>query len=552
MVSAGIQATKQASVEGNVSLGRSRIRLILLNLLLIVSTLAVYAPVRQYPFVNFDDPWYILNNHYIQHGLTPAMLRWSFTERGYCHNWHPLTWISHGLDIQMFGLNSGAHHEVNVFLHVLDVLLLFWVLRRATGYLGRSFMVAALFALHPINVESVAWLSERKTVLSMVFFLLTFAAYRWYARKPSDGRYGLVALLYLMGLMAKPQVIALPLLLLLWDYWPLQRIITKQEAADPPAEVFARRSFWQLVGEKIPLLVIGTGAAVITMLAQEVGSPQSWPYSLPIRLENAVVSYVWYIRKALWPSRLAPFYPHPGNSLTGWQVLSALLVLLLITALVYLGRRHRYLVVGWFWFLIALLPMIGLIQAWEQGMADRYAYQSFVGLFIIACWGVAECGQHLRVPAVVIAGLSAAVLLSFGIAARKQTRYWANSVAIWTRSLQITPENNFVAEGSLGYVLTQAGYQAQAVPYLKKALQLRPNDPLSNLELAVYEQQHGSLTTAIELYKRALAAPDSITAQKRYALTNLARAYTRLGDSEQASQCWQQAQNLPPDDTAQP
>jgi hypothetical protein len=524
-----------------------------LSLLLIAATVAVYLPVHHYPFVNYDDPWYVKGNPYIQDGLTPAMLYWSFTERGYCHNWHPLTWISHGLDIQMFGLNPGPHHDVNVLLHVIDVVLLFWILYGATGYMGRSFMVAGLFALHPINVESVAWLSERKTVLSMVFFLLAFAAYRWYARKTTDGRYALVALLYVMGLMAKPQVIALPLLLLLWDYWPLQRIDWKEEPSEPPTEVLVRSSFRKLLAEKIPLFVIGIGAAGMTMSAQEAGTPQKWwSYSLPIRIENAIVSYVWYIRKAIWPSRLAPFYPHPGDSLTAWQVLTSLAVLLVITALVWLGRRHRYLVVGWLWFLIAIAPMIGLIQAWEQGMADRYAYQSFVGLFIIACWGVGEWAQRVRVPALVTAGLSIAVLVSFGVAARNQTRYWADSVAIWTRSLQITPDNNFVGNGSLAYVLTLAGRQAEAVPYLKRALQLRPGDPVANLELADYDHHTGDLTAAIEYYNRALSSSDSVTAQRRYALSNMAQVYSKMGNSEQARQCLEQARRLPPDGPAQP
>ena len=552
MASAGIQVTEPPSHQVHTSSGRSWVIVAVLASLLVVATIIVYAPVHHYPFVNYDDPWYVKNNPYIQNGLTPAMLHWSFTERGYCHNWHPLTWISHGLDIQMFGLNARAHHDVNVFLHALDALLLFWVLWRATGYIGRSFMVAALFALHPINVESVAWLSERKTVLSMVFFLLTFAAYRWYARQPKDGRYAVVAFLYILGLMSKPQVIALPVLLLLWDYWPLQRIAGGEEASEPPAEIFPRSSVRRLIVEKIPLLVIGAGAAWITMRAQEVGTPQTWPYSLPIRLENAIFSYAWYLRKLIWPSQLAPFYPHPGNSLTILQVLSAFVLLLLISTLVFLGRRHRYLVVGWFWFIIALLPMIGLIQVWEQGRADRYAYQSFLGLFIMICWGLAEYAKRMRVPTMALAGLSAAVLLTLAIAARVQTRYWADSVAIWTRSLQITPDNNFVANGSMAYVLIQSGQPAEAVPYLTKALQLRPNDPLNNLELATYEHKIGDLPAALQHYQLALAAPDSVTAQKRYALAGMVRAYTTLGDSEHAHECWQQAQQLPADDTAQP
>lgn len=530
----------------------SRARLTLLNLLLIVSVVLVYAPVRHYPFVNYDDPWYVAENPHIQDGLTGTSLRWALLEHEYCHNWHPLTWVSHAVDIQMFGLDAGAHHEVNVVLHALDAVLLFWVLRRATGYTGRSFMVAALFALHPINVESVAWISERKTVLSMPFFLLAFEAYRRYARKPTDARYALVAFLYILGLMAKPQVIALPLLLLLWDYWPLQRVVTREQATERPLEDFPQRQFWKLLGEKIPLLVIGAGAALMTMSAQEVGSPEHLRFSLWVRLENAVVSYAKYIGKALWPARLAPFYPHPGNSLTIFQVSSALALLLLISGLVFVGRRHRYLVVGWLWFLIALLPMIGLVQVWEQGMADRYAYQSFIGLFVMACWGWAECTQRLHLPAGVTAGLAAIVLLSLAIVARNQTRYWSNSVTLWTRSLQVTPSNNFIAEGSLGYVLMRQGHQAEAMPYLLKALQLRPNDPMNNLEVGLIQQTRGDLSEAVEHYKRALNASDITTGNRQFALTNLARAYTALGDASQARLYAEQAQELPSDNSLQP
>src|SRR5579863_4239014 len=522
--------------------------LIVLNVLLVVATLVVYAPVRHYPFINYDDPWYVAHNPYIKDGLTPAMFRWAFMERGYCHNWHPVTWISHALDIQLFGLDPGAHHDVNVLLHALGAVLLFWMLRQATGYTGRSFMVAGLFSLHPINVESVAWISERKTLLSMIFFVLVFAAYRWYARKPDDTRYSLVAGLYILGLMAKPQVIPLPVLLLLWDFWPLQRLAGKEQAWEVPIEVFPQRTLRQLIVEKIPLLVIGIGSAAITMLAQEVGPPQHWPYTVSVRVENAIVSYARYLGKAVWPVRLAPFYPHPGSSLTAWQVGSSLALLLLITGLVAVGRRHRYLVVGWLWFLIAMRPMIGIIQVWEQGMADRYGYQSFIGLFIIACWGCAEVASRLHVPKPVLAAVSVVVLLSLGMAAHNQTRYWSDSVAVWTRSLEITPQNNYVGEQSLGYVLTISGRQAEAMPHLLHALQLRPDDPLSNLEVARYDESTGKTRDAIEYFKRALAAPDSVPGQKHLALTSMAHDYEALGDADLARQCWEQASKLPPDD----
>ena len=552
MVSAGTQIKPTISEHRVSVFGSSSTRFLLLNALLIVATIFVYAPVRHFPFVNYDDPWYVARNPYIQSGVTVQTLSWAFFTPGYCHNWHPLTWISHAADIQMFGLDPGAHHDMNVLLHIIGAMLLFWVLRRATGYTGRSFMVAALFAVHPINVEAVAWISERKTLLSMVFFLLAFAAYRRYAQKPNDARYASVAFFYICGLMAKPQVIMLPVLLLLWDYWPLQRISIAEESSEAPAEVFPQRSFRQLVVEKIPLFVIAIGSAIMTMFAQEVGTPQKWPYSLSIRSQNVIYSYAKYIAKAFWPSRLAPFYPHPGNSLSVVQVTSCLLFLLLITGLVFVGRRRRYLVVGWLWFLIALLPMIGIIQVWEQGMADRYAYQPFIGLFIMVCWGVAECASRFRVPAVVLAGVSVAVLCSLMLVARYQTRFWANSIAIWTRSLEVTPKNNQVAQGSLGYVLRVAGRRTEAMPYLLEAVRLKPSDPGNNLQLAICEQEMGNAPAAIEYYKAVVAAPNSLAEEKRIAFQNIARAYTSLGNADTARQYARQADAIPAEPVQQP
>ena len=430
-------------------------------------------------------------------------------------------------------------------------MLLFWVLRQATGYTARSFAVAALFALHPINVEPVAWISERKTLLSMIFFLLVFAAYRWYARRPGDGRYALVAAFYLLGLMCKPQIIPIPVLLLLWDYWPLQRMAARTISADPAPDSLPQQSFWQLFKEKIPLFVIGLGSAIITMLAQEVGPPQKWPFTLTVRIENAIISYARYLGKAVWPAGLSPFYPHPGNSIAVWQVLGALALLAAISVSVFMGRRHRYLVVGWLWFLIALLPMIGLIQVWEQGMADRYAYQSFIGIFIIFCWGYADCARRLRLPVTVSAVLLALILLALGTGARYQTRYWSSSVAVWSRSLEVTPRNNFIAQQSLGYTLTLEDRQAEAAPYIRNALEMRPDDPLSNIELAMYEEGRGNLVEAISHYRRALEAPSSVPTQKRLALLHMSRAYRALGDDQAARECSLRADKiLVEDDTA--
>ena len=329
-----------------------------------------------------------MENPHIKDGLTGATVFWALTH-GYSANWHPLTWMSHALDVQVFGMDPAPQHDENVFFHALNAVLLFLVLKRATGYTGRSLMVAALFALHPLNVESVAWIAERKTMLSTLFCILALGAYGWYARKPGFGRYVVMAGLFVLGLMSKPQIIMLPLVLLLWDYWPLQRMGANTLSETATGESITGRSFWWLVKEKIPLFFICLVDAGLTMIAQHTtGAPQ--PFSLWLRIENALVSYARYIGKASWPTNLAVYYPHPGKAIQFWQVALASLLLLAITWFSVKASRHRYLIVGWLWFLIMLVPMIGLVQVDVQGMADRYAYASFIGLFLMVCWGVAD------------------------------------------------------------------------------------------------------------------------------------------------------------------
>ncbi len=367
----------------------------LLAFLLMLLTLAVYNPVKRLAFVNYDDRDYVTRNIQVQSGLEWDTVQWAFSTLD-AANWHPLTWLSHALDYQLFGMNPSRHHSTNLLLHALNVALLFWVLRRATGYAGRSFMVAALFALHPINVESVAWVSERKNLLSMLFFILALGAWRWYAQKPRLHRYAVVAILFALGLMAKPQIITLPFVLLLWDYWPLQRMFRSPDLSEP--SLYPPRPFSWLVVEKLPLLVLAAASACITIVAQRAGGAMSGLSYFPrsIRLENAVVSYVRYIDKALWPARLANFYPHPQGLLNPWQVLAAFALLLGITALVIAQRRHRYLLVGWFWFLGTMVPMIGIVHVGAQGMADRYAYLPFIGLFLMICWALADWARRFQ------------------------------------------------------------------------------------------------------------------------------------------------------------
>src|SRR5579863_3190192 len=407
----------------------------LLSVLLAVLTVALYLPVERYDFVNYDDTIYVTQNAHVQEGLTPETLRWAFTTYA-VGTWHPLTWISHALDCQLFGLDPAGPHAVNLLLHVVNAMLLFWILQRATGFTGRSFAVAVLFALHPINVESVVWIAERKNSLSLMFFLLALGAYQWYVEgaQPTPThpkrwdewgtRYLLVVVLFALGLMAKPQVITFPFVLLLWDFWPLKRLALRsspfafrQKAPDDIsgekriANSEQRIRDWRfLLLEKLPLFALSAVSAAITMAAQRADGNKAW-YPLSLRLEYAIVSYVQYIAKALWPARLSPFYPHPDH-VSVWQVAGAALLLGAITlAVVRLRRSRPYLLVGWCFFLGTLVPMLGLEGVGyqgRQGIADRYAYLPFIGLFIMVCWGLAEWAERKRVSISFMRAITAA------------------------------------------------------------------------------------------------------------------------------------------------
>ena len=513
-----------------------------LSLLLAAATLALYYPVHHHPFVNYDDSVYVTANPHVQSGLDWDTVKWAFTTYD-AGNWHPLTWLSHTLDCQLFELHPAGHHDVNLLLHGLNVLLLFWVLQKATGFAGRSFMVAALFALHPINVQTVAWVAERKNLLSMLFFLLALGAYQWYARQPGVGRYALVALLFALGLMAKPQVITLPCVLLLWDYWPLRRM-SLPALAGPCGEgppMVPAKSFYSLLEEKFPLLAIAGVNAFITMQAQGRGGARNY-FPRFIRLGNAIICYARYVGKAVWPSHLALFYPHPGYSLKVSHVVAALIFLLAITALVIHQRRYRYLAVGWFWFLGTLVPMIGLIQVGVQAMADRYAYLPFIGLFIMICWGVADWSGQRHISAAWLATVSIAVLVALTVTARVQLGHWTDNVTLWSHTVQVTGPN-FIAENSLGIALQRAGREDDAIPHYWKAVAINPDDAASNLNLAEYDRRHGNLLACIERCKK-VPAMTQLTLEKASAYAKMALAYHALGDTARERECLEEVQKI--------
>jgi hypothetical protein len=526
----------------------------LFGLVLVVATVVLNLPVHGYPFVNYDDDVYITYNDHVKSGLSWDTVQWAFTSYD-ASNWHPLTWLSHAADYQMFQLDAGGHHETNLLLHVLNVLLLFYVLWRATGFVGRSFFVAGLFALHPVNVESVVWIAERKSLLSMLFFLLALGAYRWYVRKPRVARNFVVALLFALGLMAKPQVITFPLVLLLWDYWPLRRMFA-EEPRVPPQEA-ARgvlpRSFRYLVVEKLPLFVLSAASAVMTIKAQHYAGAMSGVHWQPltIRLENAIVAYARYIGKAFWPASLALVYPHPGASIQAWQVVASLLFLLIITALVVANRRRRYLLVGWLWFLGTLVPMIGVIQVGVQAMADRYAYLSFIGLFLMVGWGLSELAERRRVSSAWQAGLCTAMLVALFAVARIQIGYWSDNVTLWTHVLKVT-RGNWVAENNMGHALLNAEREDDAVGHFRAAVAINGSDADSTLNIGAYEQQHGDLSGAIEQYNKTIGiTKDMIRLNvpvRDQAFRNMARAYLSLGNYPLARESFRQAVDLNPQD----
>jgi len=527
------------------------IHVYLSGLALFLLSVALYYPVHTHPWVNYDDNVYVTDNLHVQEGLSWDTIAWAFTTFD-GSNWHPLTWLSHALDVQLFGVSPHRHHLTSVFLHALNAALLFWLLLRATGRVGRSFMVAALFAVHPVNVESVVWIAERKTVLSMLFFVLALGAYRWYAIRPRTSRYAVVTLLFALGLMAKPQVITFPFVLLLWDYWPLNRMaLTRRNISlsDSPAALPHRR-FWDLVVEKVPLLAIAIASAVLTMKAQRsngaVLSLEVTPLSA--RLSNALVSYVKYLRNAFWPTKLAPLYPHPGESLPASQVYGALLILVTITALIVAQRRRRYLLVGWLWFLGTMVPMLGLVQVGRQAMADRYAYLPLVGIFIAVCWGLADAAEAATLSsgkplaARWLPELSAIVLVALSLMARRQIAYWGDNALLWRHTIQVTAPN-YIAQDNLGWVLGGREQMDEAVVHFRLAAAINPDDSISLYNIGYYEQQKGDFAAAIEQYQKALILTTS-KALRIKTLENMAYAYRDSGKHAEAQHCFDEVSKL--------
>ncbi len=500
---------------------------ILLGALLVVATLLLYGRVTHDEFLAFDDSPYVTKNIHVNTGLNLDNVVWAFTAFHEA-NWHPLTWLSHMADCQLFGLKSGAHHLVNVALHAVNVLLLFWLLQRATSAVWRSFFVAALFAVHPLNVETVAWVAQRKSLLCTLFILLTLAAYGGYVRRPDWKRYLVVVAAFALALMSKPMAVTLPLVLLLLDYWPLRRY---EDRDDLPF----RQKWVRLSVEKLPLLLMSAASSALTLLAQRSGGAVADSSALPlsVRLGNAIVSYVAYLGKTVWPAKLAVFYPHPQNSLPWSDVIAATVILVAITMAVLYFHRARYLAMGWFLFVITLIPVIGIVQVGRQAMADRYAYLPCLGLFIILAWALSDAVDATAIPRVVPAVAALCLIGAFAVATTRYLQYWQSGVKLLTHAALVAGRPDPGLEEFLADDLASAGRVDEAYRHYGEACVLLPNYPTCHYNMAEILFTRHQLRDALEQYQ--LAA--SLTASKDMALSSLINSgeiLLELGDYQTA------------------
>jgi protein O-mannosyl-transferase len=464
---------------------------------LAVLVLGFYSPAIRNGFVVFDDSLYLSKNQAIHGGLSVTAIKWAFTT-SMGGNWHPLTWLAHAFDWQLFGPNPAGHHAVSVLLHAANAALLFLILEAATGLLWPSLFVAAIFALHPLNVESVAWAAELKNVISMFFGLLALGSYTKYARSHKRGFYISTLIFFALGLMAKPQIIPLPFLLLLWDYWPLDRL----ERSAGKRKRAHTLSF--LIREKTPLFVLAALSAIITMTAQRSADAVHGlgQVSLISRLENCVVSYVQYLGSMFWPVKLVPMYPHPAGALPVWQVVASGVVLLVITGVVIWQRKHRYLLMGWLWFLGTLVPMIGLVQVGEQARADRYMYLPMVGILIAIVWAVRNAAEEKHIAKRWLAAPAVLAVIALGTATVHQLARWRDGETLWRYTLSVT-QQNYMAHDNLAMVFAEEGRADEAIAEFRAAESLHQYPAPQILNLALYEQNHGHLAGAIEQYEQA-------------------------------------------------
>jgi protein O-mannosyl-transferase len=524
--------------------------ILLIYFALAVSTLLVFWQVRNFDFVDYDDNDYVYENPHVLNGLTADAVWWAFTT-GHSANWHPLTWLSLMLDCQLFGPGPGGFHLVNVLLHLANTLLLFMVLKKMTGTLWPSAFVAAVFALHPMHVESVAWIAERKDVLSTFFWLLTMWAYARYAEIPKLGWYLITLILFVLGLMAKPMLVTLPFVLLLLDYWPLNRLMPQTVAAsgrqrrksapaanNPP-------TLYRIIIEKVPFFALSVISSVITFLVQRSSGAMSDVdiISLNNRIANIFLSYAQYIGKMFWPQNLAVFYPfNAAGSIPFWQtVMCALLLLGISFFVVRFGRNRRYLPLGWFWFVGTLIPVIGIVQVGKQAYADRYTYVPYIGLFIMLAWGLPQLLSKWPQRKIALGVSMVIVLTASGICAHRQTSYWNNNDTLFLHANEVT-QNNYLAYNNLGNFYARFGRYTEAIKSYEQAVKIKPDYTLAHNNLGIAYGSLNRLPEAIDAFKQAIKSNPNFAA----AYNNLGVAYDGLGRSTEAIDAYSQAIKINP------
>jgi tetratricopeptide (TPR) repeat protein len=506
---------------------------------LILVPLAVFWQLRLCDFIIYDDPLYVAKNSHVVSGFTWENIAWAFSYN-YASNWHPLTWLSHMLDCRLFDLKPSYHHLTNLLLHIAAVLLLFAALKRMTGAIWPSAFTAALFALHPLHVQSVAWIAERKDVLSTCFWMLIMICYVRYVRRQSAAGFLLTLLVFALGLMAKPMLVTLPFVLLLLDYWPLDRI--GHISLTQPSY---RRTILRLVCEKIPFFILSVVSSALTFLAQQkLAVIQVHKLPLATRVANAVVSYLEYIEKMFWPSRLAIFYPYSTDRLSMWRTAVAVLLLVGITILVIrLASKYRYLPVGWFWYLGTLVPVIGLVHVGLQARADRYTYVPLMGLFIIIAWGTPDLLKNWRHRRIILAVSAAAVLSALSVCTWRQTGYWRNSKTLFENAIK-TDDDNYMAYTLLAYSYHEQGKFEQALAYDSKALQIKPDYSLAYADIGYILFKMGKLDEALAQFKQALQFDPGLFDVYQ----NIGKILSLQGRLDEATECLRKAVSLEPTD----
>jgi len=549
---------------------------------LFLSIFLIYFQMHNYNFISLDDPLYVVNNKQVQRGLSLESISWAFSlsKQGEITNWHPLTWISHMLDYQLFGLNAGMHHMSNVFLHAISAMLLFLALRWMTGSLWKSAFVASLFAFHPINVDSVAWIAERKNLLSTVFWMLTMIFYFFYTKKPHISVYLLIIAAFSLGSLAKPMLMTLPFVLLLLDYWPLGRITIPQWNEDKAEWYQFYYVAYKLVLEKIPLMVLSFVFFYVTMLSLKMSHTIKASDLTPmdLKIKNAIVSYLIYMGKMVWPKDLSIFYPFP-DAIPMWEVMGSIIVLLMITVIAQIKyRKYPYFIVGWLWFIGTLVPVLGIIQAglWPA-IGERWAYVPYIGLFIIVAWGVPDLLTRVNRKKDIIVAAAAVVLVIFAVRTWFQIGYWKDDFSLFSHCVTLNPDNyvahvnlaaayakqgesedaihhfqealrihanDVVALDGLGRLYNKLGQQDKAIHYYSDEVRYNPGDTNANFELGTVYAAQGDLERAIKQFSYVITI-DPAYAEAYY---NLGVISAKRGDMNKALEYFTSALNLNPND----